>query len=248
MRSLGRLIALVCSAALVTSLVNGCAPTNTPSANAGDAGVRISTSTPQGVRAKQILDMLNSEWPIGPIGIKTLAAPDLVEYVGTTMDAMWWDRPYTVAGIDFRAGAATLHLVTSYGARQDIEFRINGDTLLDRFKVITQPPEIDSWADVDEALSRTGAKYSYRVSRVNDGKCEQFAGTNTAESLPLASIFKMYVLYAVADAVPGGHAVLGRAVEDHQRGQSRRVLGFRQAATRLAGAGARPGRENDRQQ
>lgn len=194
----------MCSAALVTSPVNGCAPTNTPSANAGDAGVRISTSTPQGVRAKQILDMLNSEWPIGPIGIKTLAAPDLVEYVGTTMDAMWWDRPYTVAGIDFRAGAATLHLVTSYGARQDIEFRINGETLLDRFKVITQPPEIGSWADVDEALAKTGAKYSYRVSRVNDGKCEQLAGTNTAESLPLASIFKMYVLYAVADAVRAG--------------------------------------------
>lgn len=150
------------------------------------------------------MDMLNSDWPIGPNGTKTLAAPDLVEYVWLTMDSMWYDRPYTLAGIEFGAGTATLRLVTSYGGRQDIEFRINDDTLLDRFKVTNQAPEIDSWDDVDTALSKIGGKYSYRVSKVNDGRCEQLAGSNTDESLPLASIFKMYVLYAVADAVRAG--------------------------------------------
>lgn len=202
---LGRLTALVCTAALTTSLVNGCAPPNaTPAANAGDAGIHISTGTPQGVRAKQIMDMLNSDWPIGPNGTKTLAAPDLVEYVWLTMDSMWYDRPYSLAGIEFGAGTATLRLVTSYGGRQDIEFRVNSDTLLDRFKVTNQPPEINSWADVDTALSKIGGKYSYRVSKVSDGRCEQLAGSNTGESLPLASIFKMYVLYAVADAARAG--------------------------------------------
>ncbi|CAN5651642.1 serine hydrolase [soil metagenome] len=203
-RSAGRLFALLSSAVLATSLVNGCASTSTPSANAGDAGVRISTGTPQGVRAKQIMDMLNSDWPIGPVGTRTLAAPAVLEYVWLTMDSMWYDRPYTLAGIDFRAGAAILHLVTSYGARQDIEFRVNDDTLLDRFKVINQPQEIDSWDDIDAALSKSGGKYSYRVSRVTDGRCEQIAGTNTTESLPLASIFKTYVLYAVAQTVQAG--------------------------------------------
>nr|WP_231645310.1 serine hydrolase [Mycolicibacterium mengxianglii] len=195
---------MVYTAALVTSLVNGCASSTAPPANAGDSGVRISTGTPQGVRAQQIMDMLNSEWPIGPVGTKTLAAPDVVEYVWLTMDSMWYDRPYTLAGIDFRAGGATLHVVTSYGARQDIEFRVNDSTLLDRFRVTNVAPEIDSWDDVDAALSKTGAKYSYRVSKVTDGRCEQLAGTNTTESLPLASIFKTYVLYAVADAVRAG--------------------------------------------
>ncbi|MGB3486078.1 MAG: serine hydrolase [Mycobacterium sp.] len=199
-----RLAALLCATVVATSLVNGCASTSTPPANAGDAGVRISTGTPQGVRAKQIMDMLNSDWPIGPVGTKTLAAPDLVEYVWLTMDSMWYDRPYTLAGIDFRAGAATLHLVSSYGARQDIDIRVGEDSLLDRFKLTNQPPEINSWADVDAALSKIGGQYSYRVSRVDNGNCVQLAGTNTAQSLPLASIFKMYVLYAVADAVRAG--------------------------------------------
>ncbi|AQA06267.1 serine hydrolase [Mycobacterium sp. MS1601] len=197
-------MALLGAAVLTASVISGCAPSSTPPANAGDAGVRISTGTPQGVRAKQIMDMLNSGWPIGPDGTKTLAAPDLVEYVWLTMDSMWYDRPYTLAGVEFGAGTATLRLVTSYGGRQDIELRVNDGTLLDRFRVTNQPPQIDSWDDVDAALSKTGGKYSYRVSRVTDGRCVQLAGSNTAESLPLASIFKMYVLYAVADAARAG--------------------------------------------
>jgi beta-lactamase class A len=39
---------------------------------------------------------------------------------------------------------------------------------------------------------------------VTDGKCSVVAGTNTDLSLPLASIFKLYVLLAVADAVKAG--------------------------------------------
>lgn len=200
-----RATALVFAAALVTALVDGCGPTATPPANAGDAGVRISTNTPQGLRARQVMDMLNSDWPIGPVGIKTLATPQMVDPVGTTMDSMWWDRPYTVAGVDIGAGSATLHVLTSYGARQDIELHTDdASTLVDRFKVTNQTPTIRSWADVDAVLSRIGGRYSYRVSKVDDGRCEQFAGTNTSESLPLASIFKLYVLYGVAEAVTAG--------------------------------------------
>jgi len=187
----------------VSALVDGCGAAGTPAANAGDA-VRISTNTPQGVRAKQVVDMLNSDWPIGPIGIKTLAAPDQVDYVGTVMDGMWYERPYAVNDAEIGANAATLHLTTSYGAQQDIELRINDDTLVDRFVVTTQTPPVHSWADVDAALAKSGARYSYRVSKVTDGKCAQMAGTNTAESLPLASIFKLYVLYAVAGAARAG--------------------------------------------
>ena len=203
-RRLSRALALICSAILVTALADGCAPTSTPPANAGDAGVRISINTPQGVRAKQVMDMLNSDWPIGPNGIKTLAATDEVEYIGTVMDGMWWERPYTVAGVDIGAGSAKLHVLTSYGARQDIELHTDDDTMVDKFVVTTQTPPVHTWADVDAALARSGARYSYRVSKVVDGRCEQLAGSNTGESLPLASIFKLYVLYAVAEAVKAG--------------------------------------------
>ena len=188
--------------ALVGVLACGCA--TTPAAPLTSAGVRISMNTPVGLRAKQTMDMLNSDWPIGPVGVRTLAAPDMVDPVGTTMDRLWWDRPFTVSGVDIGAGTATLHLVTSFGARQNIEIHVDSDSMVDRFDVQLQKPAITSWADADRELSKSGARFSYQVAKVNDGRCEPIAGANTAQSLPLASIFKLYVLYAVVDAVKAG--------------------------------------------
>jgi beta-lactamase class A len=196
-------VALATAIASAAALATSCAPAPAPPANAG-AGVRIDLRTPTGVRAKQVMDMLNSDWPIGPTSVKTLAAPDMVDPVATSMDSLWWDRPYTLAGVDIGANVATLHLLTSYGARQDIDLRTGDDTFVRRFVVTTEKPKIDSWQDIDTALSRTGARYSWQVSKVGDGRCEKVAGTNTSESLPLASIFKTYVLYAVESAVTAG--------------------------------------------
>ena len=68
----------------------------------------------------------------------------------------------------------------------------------------TQTPKISSWQDIDAVLSKTGARYSYQVAKVDQGHCDPVAGTNTGESLPLASIFKLYVLHALAVAVKNG--------------------------------------------
>jgi beta-lactamase class A len=192
------------AAALVVALAPGCAPPPAPHANAADPGRQIDTRTPPGIRAQQTLDMLNSDWPIGPVGVGTLAAPDQVESVETTMEGLWWDRPFTLASVDIGASVATLHLVTSYGARQDIRIHTDDVGRVDRFDVDTQAPKVNSWHDIDAVLSKTGARYSYQVAKVDDGHCDPMAGTNTGESLPLASIFKLYVLHALAGAVRSG--------------------------------------------
>lgn len=202
-RNAGRATGLTAAVALVVVLVCGCTNSVPPAADAAH-GVHIDTNTPQGLRAKQTIDMLNSDWPIGEVGIRTLAAPDAVEDVGVAMDRMWWDRPFTVAGVDIGAGEATLHLITSYGVKQRIELRTNDTGEVDRFDVSLVPPVIKKWADIDAELTKSGARYSYQVSKVNNGKCAVVAGTNTNLSLPLASIFKLYVLLAVADAVKTG--------------------------------------------
>lgn len=191
-------------AALVAASAPGCAPPPTPAANAADPGVRIDIRTPPGLRAQQTLDMLNSDWPIGPIGVGTLASPEVAKQVEGTMEALWWDRPFRLDAIDISAGAATLELITSYGARQHIRIHTNDDTLVDGFDLTTQAPTISSWRDIDDTLTKTGARYSWQVAKVDDGHCDPVAGTNTALSLPLASIFKLYVLYAVSAGVKDG--------------------------------------------
>lgn len=148
--------------------------------------------------------MLNSDWPIGTHSVTTLATPDMVKPITASLESLWWDRPYTLTGVDIGAGSARLHLVSSFGAQQDVGLRTDDQTMVSRLVVDTHKPVINTWADVDETLRRTGARYSWQVSKVSDGTCAKVAGTNTADSLPLASIFKTYVLYAVEDAVRAG--------------------------------------------
>ncbi|GLP73477.1 hypothetical protein TUM20983_05870 [Mycobacterium antarcticum] len=190
--------------ALVVALACGCAHSG-PAAPAEAAyGAHIDTNTPQGLRAKQTVDMLNSEWPIGPVNVATLAAAPQVNDVAFMMDRMWWDRPFTVSGIDYGAGQSTLHLLTSYGVGQDIQLRTNDAGMVDRFQVTLQKPRIAQWSDVDAVLTQSGAHYSYQASKITDGTCTMVAGTHVNDSLPLASIFKLYVLLAIADAVNAG--------------------------------------------
>ena len=199
-----RVAAMTAAATLVGTLAPGCAPPPALSAHAAGAGARIDMRTPAGLRAQQTLDMLNSDWPIGPIGVATLATADMIKPVEASMEALWWDRPFKLSGVDLKAGTGTLQLITSYGGRQEIRIHTGDDTLVDGFEVTTQAPSISSWHDVDAALDKTSARYSWQVAKVNDGRCDRVAGTNTAQPLPLASIFKLYVLYAVADAVKAG--------------------------------------------
>lgn len=190
---------------LAAGAAAGCASSPAAPADAGsDSGVTISTKTPPGLRAKQTMDMLNSDWPIGPVGVATLAAPDKVEQVVTTMESLWWDRPFHLDSVDIGAAEATLHLTTSYGARQDIRIRTDDNGMVYLFKPTTETPTINSWHDLEAVLKRTGARYSYQASRIEGGACKPIAGANTTESLPLASIFKLYVLLAVANEVQAG--------------------------------------------
>lgn len=196
-----RAAALIAAALAAAGTSVGCSPPQTPSAS---ADVQIALNTPQGVRAKQVMDMLNSDWPIGPVSVETLAAADAVEPVSAVMDRLWWDRPYRLSSATIGAGSATLNVTNAFGAHQLIELRTDEQTEVTRLGVTTEKPVITSWRDVDAALASTGARFSYQVSKVDDGRCEPVAGANTTESLPLASIFKTYVLYAVAQAVTAG--------------------------------------------
>jgi beta-lactamase class A len=161
-------------------------------------------NTPAGFRAKQTVDMLNSDWPIGIVGVRTLAAPEVANSVRETMENLWWDKPFTVAGVDYYAGRVRLHLVNSFGAGQDIEIHTDENRMVDRFDAELVTPKINSWVDVDAELAKSRGRYSYQVAKVKSGRCDRVVGTNTGESLPLASIFKLYVLYAVSDAVKAG--------------------------------------------
>lgn len=190
-------------ATAVVLLATSCAHTGPPVAEAA-YGMHIDTNTPQGLRAKQLLDMVNSDWPIGTVTVGTLAEPQMVEPVGAAMDRLWADRPITVTAISLGAGQATLHVRNSYSVGQTVTMRTGDSGLVDRFEVEIDKPTIRQWPDVDAEIAESGAGYAYQVSKVSGGECTEVAGTDVDRPMPLASIFKLYVLLAVAQAVNDG--------------------------------------------
>lgn len=196
-------VAAALALTLVVALACGCSSPQAAESDRG-AGVEINTNTQPGLRARQAVDMLNSDLGVDANGVRSLAAADDVESVQRLMSNMWLDRPFTVSDVEYYAGRVVLHLVNSFGAKQDVEIRTDDDGLVDRFDVVLDPPVITAWSDVDATLAASQGRYSYQVAKVDEGRCLPVAGANTTESLPLASIFKLYVLYAVADAVRAG--------------------------------------------
>lgn len=123
----------------------------------------VDTSTPPGLRSQQLIDMLNSNWPIGKQGVATMAAANKVDDYTEIMTKLWVDRPYKVSSVDLGANSSTVHLIAPYGANVDIGLRTNDKGDVDRLVPYQQPPTIANWSDVDAALSASGGRYSYRL-------------------------------------------------------------------------------------
>lgn len=183
--------------------LSGCTPPKQPWTDL-EYGMHIDTNTPQGLRARQLMDMVNSDWPIGIDTVGTLASQEIVQPVSGAMDQMWADRPITVTALQVGAREVTLRLRNSYAVSQDVMLHVNDDGLVDRFVPTLVKPVIKQWSDIDTAIAGAGARYSYQVSKVTGGQCTNVAGANVDEALPMASIFKLYVLLAVASAVNAG--------------------------------------------
>lgn len=168
------------------------------------AEIAIKTSTPTGARAQQTLDMLNAETPITDAAVHTLANDEASPAVESVLTKLWPDRPYRITRVRYDDGRIQLYLTNAFRATQRLEIRTDDAGEVNHLDSELVRPVIQSWSDVDSALASMNAAYSYRVSDVTDGWCKPVAGTNPSGSLPLASVFKLYVLYAVAEAVNAG--------------------------------------------
>lgn len=90
-------------------------------------------------------------------------------------------------------------MLTSYNVSQDIELKTNDFGLVDRFDVTLNPGD-QQLVDIDTVLTKSGAQYSYQVSRVTDGKCQKFA--NSTPTCPCHSRRSSNCMYCLRFRMP----------------------------------------------
>ncbi len=164
--------------------------------------------TPAGDASRWVLDQLAAaDGPSAEEAERRFAASFLADVpadaVAPTFDQLRALGPFTVGSYEGVADEARLELAGADGARYLMVVGLDGEGSI--AVLVVQPrAEVSSWADLDAALAQTGADVDVLAVRAGPGGWDTVHESGDGEPGPLGSIFKLYVLGAVQQAVLDG--------------------------------------------
>ncbi|WP_315771752.1 serine hydrolase [Rhodococcoides kroppenstedtii] len=146
---------------------------------------------------------------IDPAAVDALATPELTGELAPIggllgpIAQIQQSAPITVTDRVDEGPESTVTLRTGRGTAVTLRLAAEGGRLAG-IQALPDSPDVGTFDDVDAALLALGARTSFTVSRVDAGRCTTVHDLNSGETLPLASVAKLYVLGAVARAIDAG--------------------------------------------
>jgi beta-lactamase class A len=208
-------------AAAVALAVSACAPAASE-ASAPPSAVALPDSA-VGEKAQWVLDTVNSEKDateaeidenIAPVMLEQVPASQMIAVFGQMSDAKPW-TPTSVA----EESAGLVVLLHSDTTELQMTISVDDQNLINGL-LFQQPPAdrtpAASWNELEKNVAALDADTSMTVTRLEGAAADAAAPLDAAgsgerivdiagdETKPLGSIFKLYVLGAVADAVAAG--------------------------------------------
>ena len=196
------------------------------SASAGDAGARISINTPQGVRAKQIVDMLNLTGRSARSGSRRSPRPTRSTTSARSWTTCGGNAPTGLPGRHpGRRRPCTCRRPTARA--RDIELHTGDDTwstgVRRHHRAAGDPPGPTStppWR-TRPPVPRSRSTVAATVRRIEHRRLHCHWRPSSSSTSPRRGGGRQ-----------GRHRVLGRPADHHRRGQDRRLVGIRQDARR----------------
>ncbi|SMQ71276.1 Beta-lactamase enzyme family protein [Agreia sp. VKM Ac-1783] len=194
--------------------VSACASSG-PDASAAPTAVAL-PDTPVGTKAQWVLDTINSDEEtteaeiaenIAPSMLEQVPASQMVAVVGQMSDA----KPWIATSVTEATGGLTV-LLHSSSAELQMQISVDEQNLINGL-LFQQPPAdrtpAASWKELEKNVAALPADTSMTVTHVTGesdaaGVGERIVDIAGDETKPLGSVFKLYVLGAVADAVAAG--------------------------------------------
>jgi hypothetical protein len=205
--------ALATAVALVVSACGSSSPS--PEASAPPTAVAL-PDTAVGEKAQWVLDTVNAESEPTEADIEANIAPEMLEQVpATQMIAVFGQmgdaKPWIATSVSEESEGLVV-LLHSSSAELQMQISVDEQQLINGL-LFGEPPAdrtpAASWQQLEKNVAALDADTSMTVTRV-DPDAPGAAGSDRIvdiagdETKPLGSIFKLYVLGAVADAVAAG--------------------------------------------
>ena len=211
-RRLRRRSVFAALAAAVALAVSACA-TSSPEASAPPTAVAL-PDTPVGEKAQWVLDAVNSDAETTEAEVGANVGAEMLEQVPAgqlvTVFAQMGDaKPWIAAEVSEESNGLVV-LLHSDAAELQMSISVDEQQLING--LLFQEPPADrtpaaSWQELEKNVGALDADTSMTVTRVEAdaaGSGERIVDIAGDATKPLGSVFKLYVLGAVADAVAAG--------------------------------------------
>ncbi len=167
-------------------------------------------------RADRVLAILDSDAPVDPVETVAMANPAMTAalYPQTLAGALeQWQAsgPFTVTGTDDDGGRAVTHLVTARGVPATLTVSVGPVGLIDAITMLPDVPDVHDLAEVEARTEAVGARVSLLAAHADLSAppgaapaCTPDYAAGADAVLPMGSVFKLYVLGALGQAVRDG--------------------------------------------
>ncbi|MGZ0712231.1 serine hydrolase (plasmid) [Coraliomargarita sp. W4R53] len=216
-----RTAATLATAALAVGLLAGCsaAPPATPTTSASAVAQVVELpDTVLGGQARWVLDAINGGIDDPAAEATKLLSPALLEQISaedlaTVFTQLEPQSPWVPTAVEDGGDSALITITPASGDALDMQIAIDADGLIAGllFSASTGDREpAASWSELEDAVDGFAAETTLTVTDVTDGASERIAAAGggsdlgDTDAMPSGSMFKLYVLGAVATAVADG--------------------------------------------
>ncbi|GAA3552004.1 serine hydrolase [Nonomuraea rosea] len=196
----------ILAAAAVAVTMSACAGQPAPvqaTASAVSSAPEI-PGTPAGAQLRWLLDALSRP----PVAETELSAHFAAGFLKSIPAAQLNQVFATFKGMRLEEVVTSQHtallaLGRTGGTAMEIALSVDGTGLINGLRF--QPPAAKSWAELDQRLGKTASRTSFLAAEVTKGgDCRPAHAVAAGKAQPLGSMFKLYVLGAVAERIKSG--------------------------------------------
>lgn len=217
---LRRSAAALASAALAVGLLSGCtsAPPATSTTSAGTTQAVALPDSVLGERAQWVLDAINGEVADAATDAnEQLSREMLAQISGDDLAAIFTQlerqSPWVPTAVQNAGSSAVITIRPASGDALDMQIAVDADELIAGLLFSAAAGDrvpAASWSELEDTVAGFAADTTLTVTEVTDGAADRLAAAGAGSALgdtdakPSGSMFKLYVLGAVAEAVAAG--------------------------------------------